>query len=239
MAQLSSGSRINSAADDPAGFAISQEMTSQINGYQKGTENAASTNDLLNTADGALSSINDNLQRMRELAVQASNGTLTAGDKKILQNEIVQIKESIQETVKNTEFNTIKLIDGTFSDNNLAAGPNGSGRSISIKNTSLETLGIDQFDLTKDFDIGAIDNAINMVSESRSSIGANMNAIDHLINANQNAAQNLTNAESQISGADMAKLATSLKEQQLQQRVQLYAQQSKMEQSSSVLNLLK
>ena len=91
-AQLSSMKRINSAADDAAGLAISQKLLSQIGGYDAASSNAQSMSDLANTADGTLSSIDDSLQRIRELAVQASNGTYTSEDKKMMQNEIDQLK---------------------------------------------------------------------------------------------------------------------------------------------------
>ncbi len=237
--QLSSGKRINSAANDPAGLAISNKMSAQINGYDKGTENALTSQELARTAEGALSSINDSLQRIRELAVQASNGTNTDSDKKIIQTEINQLKEGIQQTTRDTEFNTMKLLDGSFSDKSIASNPSGTGTTMTIQNTSLETLGIDKFDVTKDFNIEDVDKAIAQVSDSRSSLGALSNRIDHMVNSNNTASLNLRRSEDQISSADMEKAVTQLKTMQLQQQIQIYAQQNKMSQSASVLNLLR
>lgn len=237
--QLSSAKRINSAANDPAGLAISNKMTAQVNGYDKGTENALTSQDLAKTAEGALSSINDSLQRIRELAVQASNATYTADDKKIIQAEITQLKEGIQQTARDTEFNTMKLLDGTFSDKTIASNPSGTGQTMTIKNTSLETLGIDNFDVTQNFNIEDIDKALTQVSDSRSNLGALSNRIDYMVNVNETASLNLRRAEDQISSADMAKAVTQLKTMQMQQQIQIYAQQNKMSQSASVLNLLR
>lgn len=237
--RMATAQRITKAADDPAGLAIAQKMNAQVNGYDQGTENIQSGQDLMNTADGALSSIQDSLGRMRELAVQASNGILTDSDKGLIQKEIDQLKAGIQETARNTEFNTMKLVDGTFSDKTFVSGPNGSGRNVSIQNTSLESLGIDQFDVTKAFDISTIDGAISKVSESRSNIGSAVNAMDSMVRSNEISSQNLREAESKISGADLAELSTVLKQQQLQQQVSQYAQQQKAQQGSSLLNLLR
>lgn len=239
LAQLSSGKRINSASDDPSGLAISQKMTAQINGYDQATSNALSAKELSNTAEGALSSIEDSLLRIRELAVQASNGTYTAADRKLMQVEISQLKDGIQETTRNTEFNTIKLLDGSFTNRNMASGPSGTGTPMTIKNTSLETLGIDQFDVTQNFDISDIDNAIAQVSDSRSSLGAMSNRLDHQVNANNIMSSNLSSAEDKISNADFAKTITELKTQLLLQNVQIYAQNKKMDQSMGILDIMK
>jgi len=238
FAQLSSGKRINSAADDPAGLATSEGLTSQINGYAQVSDNALSAKDLAGTAEGSLSSINDSLQRMRDLAVQASSGTNSADDRKLIQNEIDQLKSSISDAAKNTDFNTIKVLDGSFSNKGVASNPSGTGRTMTIQNSSLETLGIDKFDVTQPFDISTIDNAINQVSDSRSNLGATSNSLSYEASVNDTAAENLSSSESRISDADMAKTITDLKTQQLQQQIQIYAQKTKMDQGSSVLNLL-
>lgn len=239
FAQLSSGKRINTASDDPSGLAISERMTAQINGHDQSINNALTSQDLANTADGALSSIGDSLQRIREIAVQASNGTYTASDKKIMQAEIDQLKQGITETARNTEFNTIKLLDGTFSGANLASDQSGQGRPMTIQSAALESLGIDKFDVTKDFNIEDLDNAISKVSDSRSSLGAFSNRIDYQVSYEQTMSENLSRANSQLADADYADLITQLNTQQLQQKIQLYTLQSKMNQHASVLDLFK
>lgn len=236
--KIATGSKINSAANDPSGLAISNKMTSQVNGYDKGTENALSSQDLVKTADSALSSINDSLKRIRELAVQASNGTYTSDDKKNIQNEISQLKEGIKETVAGTEFNTMKLIDGSYSNKNIASNPSGTGKTMTVQNTSLETLGIQDFDVTGSFDMESIDKAIQTVSESRANLGGLSNSIDHMVGSNNTTSLNLRASESKIADTDIAKTMSELKAINLRQNVQMYAQKQKMNQNAGMLNIL-
>ena len=118
--RLSTGLQINRAADNAAGLSITQGMSSEIKGMEQNVENIGSMNDLAKTAEGALNSIQDSLGRIRELSVQASNGILTDGDKSIIQSEISQLMQGIQDTSRNTEFNTMKLLDGSFANKNTA-----------------------------------------------------------------------------------------------------------------------
>lgn len=236
--QLSSMQRINSASDDAAGLAISQKLESQVKGIDKGTENAIDMSNLLKTAEGSLDSIHDSLHRMRELSIKASNGILSDSDKSIIQDEINQIKESIGHTVKNTEFNTIKLLDGTFTNKNTATSPSGTGTSMNIKNTGLSTLGIEDFDVTEDFNIGDIDKAIEMVSSARSDIGSSTNRLDHTISYNNNASQNQREANSRISDLDFAKGIVNLKKNQIMEQYKFFAQKQSMSQAGGVLSLL-
>lgn len=236
--KLATGSRINTAANDPSGLAISNKMTSQVNGYDKGTENALSSQNLVKTADSALSSISDSLKRMKELAVQASNATYTADDKKIIQNEINQLKEGIKETVSGTEFNTMKLVDGSYANKTIASEPSGTGKTMTIQNTSLETLGIKDFDVTGSFDMSSIDKAIESVSDSRANLGSISNSIDTMVNNNNNASLNLSAAESKIADTDIEKTMSDLKALNLKQSIQMYAQKQKMNQNAGVLNML-
>lgn len=204
MIKLSAGQRINSAADDAAGLAISEKMNAQISGSNQNVNNISDMGNLLNTAEGSLESINDSLSRIRELSVQASNGILTNDDKQMIQHEIEGLKKGILSSVNNTEFNTIKVLDGSFTNKNVAMNTNGSGSRISIENSSLETLGIKEFDVTKSFNIADIDKAIGRVTESRSKIGSASNAFEHAINNTKNKIINETSAMSQIKDADVA-----------------------------------
>lgn len=236
--RIASGSRINSAADDAAGLSITQKMDSQVRGNQVNQDNMASMSDLANTAEGALSSIQDSLGRMRELAVQASNGILSDSDKSIIQDEINQLKQGISDVAKNTEFNTMKLLDGNFVNKHTAMNPDGSGKQISIENTSLESLGIDGFDVTGSFDISTIDNALNKVSESRSNLGSVTNAFDHAINNSKNSELNLTASKSRIGDADIAAEITNLKREQLLEQYKIYTQQKKAEQQRAEFGMV-
>lgn len=179
--RLSSGKKINSAADDAAGLAIAEKLTAQINGFDKGITNTQDMQNLVHTAEGGLSNISDSLQRIRELALQASNGILTDSDKAIIQEEVGQLKNHIKKSADYTEFNRIKLLDGSFANKNTASSPNGSGMQISIENAALSSLGIEDFDVTGDFNIEDIDAALEKVNSSRAKIGAMENRMDYTV----------------------------------------------------------
>lgn len=236
--RLSSGQRINRAADDAAGLTIAQKMETQIRGLDRGTDNALDANNLAQTAEGALGSIHDSLQRMRELAVQASNGILADSDKAIIQDEINQLKYSIQDTVKYTEFNTQKLLDGTFSNKNLATSPSGTGSTMTIENTGLETLGIKNFDVTGDFNIEDIDQAIEMVSSSRGKLGATSNALMHTVNYNNISLYNQTKSKSSLEDLDIAKEVTNQKTNEILLQYQIYAQKQQQTIQGQFLNFM-
>ncbi|QDL56094.1 flagellin [Rhodoferax aquaticus] len=124
MQRLSSGMRINSAKDDAAGLAISDRMTSQIRGLTQAARNANDGISLAQVAEGAMGSVSANLQRIRELAVQSANGTNSSSDRQALQKEVAQLKEEIARVANQTEFNGIKLLDGTYSTQLFQVGPN-------------------------------------------------------------------------------------------------------------------
>ena len=236
--RLSSLQRINSASDDAAGLAISQKMEAETGGIEQGTKNAADMQNLVNTADGVLGSIHDNLNRMRELSVQASNGILSSSDREIIQKEIGQIKDQIGEQVKNTEFNTQKLIDGSFTDKNVASNASGRGMQLSIENTGLAELGIKDFDVTGNFDISDIDNAIDKVSSARGQLGAKSNRLDHTMNYNRIAAENQTAARSRITDLEVGKEITAKNTNQILQSYQFAMQKNEMEQAGNKLDIL-
>lgn len=235
---LSSMNRINSAADDPAGLAISQELSSQATGSSVGIDNGLTAIDLANTAEGGLSSINDSLQRMRELAVQASNGTLSADDKANIQTEINQLKDSIKYDAGGTEFNTMQLLDGTFSNKNIATNPSGTGTTMSIQNTTLDSLGIADFDVTKNFDISTIDDALQKVSSARSDIGAESNGLQYSVDNNETSVANETSSLSNISDLDPYQEMSDFQKNNILQQYQIWTQKQMMQQQAGKLNLL-
>lgn len=235
--QLSSGYKINSAADNAAGLAIVNKLISQVNGYDTGADNAASGQDLLNTADGALSGIQDSLQRMRELSVQASNGIYGSDEKAMIQEEISQLKQSITDTAKGTQFNTMNLLDGSMADLHLATNPDGTGMSIQMSNHTLASLGIEDYDVTGSFDISKLDEAISMVSSARSNYGSATNALDHTISYNKNASYNLTAAQSRIQDTDYGTALTELETQRALEAYRMNMQKKQAEQQKQVLRL--
>lgn len=238
--QIASGKRINSAADDASGLAIAEKMESQSSGLDVGAANAQSGKDALNIADGALGGINDYLQRIYELSVKASNGLNSGSDLNSMQKEVDQLMQGITETASNTEYNTMKLIDGSMADMSLATNPDGTGQSIKMANATLESLGIDGYDLTGDFDINRITSAMDKVNEARSAGGATTNALDYAINSNKYASQNTTAAQSRIEDLDIPKAISEQKKNEVIDEYQMMMQKQKMEdESNSVLGLFK
>ncbi|ARA98467.1 MULTISPECIES: flagellin [Geobacillus] len=251
LERLSSGLRINRAADDAAGLAISEKMRSQIRGLQMAERNALDAISLIQTAEGALNEVHSILQRMRELAVQAANGTNQDTDREALDSEFQQLKAAIDQIGKDTQFNTMKILD---SDQNnikiqIQIGPNnGQTLTMSWKKQLTDSLGENKVDISdlsiKEVEdaqkaIGRLDKAIVSVSQSRSKMGAYQNRLEHTINNLTAATENLTSAESRIRDTDMAmEMAEFTKNNILTQAAQaMLAQSNQLPQG--ILQLLK
>ncbi|NLK97962.1 MAG: flagellin [Epulopiscium sp.] len=218
--RLATGQRINSAADDPAGLSISEKMRSQIRGLRQAQRNALDGISLIQTAEGAMNEIHSILQRMRELSVQAANGTNTDEDRAHLNDEFQQLKEAISQFARDTEFNTQPLLDGSKKDNgiNLQIGPN-AGDSIKVNIGDMTDLGLDALDISTqegaEEALKALDDSIKKVSSERSKLGAIQNRLEHTINHLANYEENLTAAESRIRDADMAQTIMEYTKNQL------------------------
>lgn len=229
--QIASGTKLQHAADGAAEMAIVEKEHAQINGLNMGTRNAEDGKSLLNVADAAMSGIADNLQRMRELAIQASNtAVLGDDDRQMIQDEIDQLKQGISDIAANTEFNKKNLLDGSYKDGHIASNPDASGPDLNIGAATLEALGIQDFDVTGDFSVETIDNALSKVSSNRSVVGAQYNALNYITNYNTNASINLTSAASRMEDADLAKLITEKDRQNILQNYQIIMQKKQMEQ---------
>ena len=228
--------QVNSS-QNPAGVTIDENAKSQINGTNRGAKNAEEGQSALKVADGALSGIADMLQRMRDLAVQASNSAVTTDDdRRAMQAEVDQLKKGIADSTKNTEFNTKKLLDGSMADMNLATNPDGTGMSIQFESTALKSLGIEDFDVTKDFDMKSIDDALEKVNKSRSSLGAQSNALNSKIAYNNIASENMTNFSSQIEDVDTQKFVSDRNKKHLLDLYSMYAQKMDMHSQESFIN---
>lgn len=230
MEKLSSGFRINRAADDAAGLAISEKMRGQIRGLNQAVRNAQDGISLIQTAEGALNETHSILQRMRELAVQAANDTNTLEDRREIQKEVNQLIEEIDRIGKTTQFNTKVLLSGGFATSGLKflIGAN-SGQNIELKiksmmasalgdtstgGTVIEDLSVSSVDsastggiLTQtaaENAITVIDKAIGQVSSERSKLGSVQNRLEHTIANLSVASENLAAAESRIRDLDMA-----------------------------------
>lgn len=237
MQKLISGNKINSAADNAAGLAISEKILSQTNGYDVGTRNAQDGKNMINVAEGGLSGISDSLGRIRELALQSKNGIYSNEDKANIQAEVQQLKETISDQAKGTQFNNIKLLDGSKANIDLATNPQANGMSIQTVNGTLDSLGIADLDVTGDFSLDTIDNAIDKVSSARAILGAGSNRLEHTININTNTNINLTNAYSRIKDTDYAEQTSRLKTEQVLEQYKYFAQAQQSRAKSGLLSL--
>ncbi len=207
--KLSSGYRINRAGDDAAGLTISEKMRSQIRGLNKASTNAQDGISLVQVAEGALNETHSILQRMNELATQAANDTNTSTDRQAIQMEINQLTSEIDRIRSTTQFNTMNLLDGSFTGKNLQVGSlSGQSISISITNMNASTLGVSGLKVSTFSSAGAamasIQAAINKVSTMRSTLGALQNRLEHTINNLDTTSENTQSAESRIRDVDMA-----------------------------------
>ena len=215
MEKLSSGLRINRAGDDAAGLAISEKMRGQIRGLDQASRNSQDGISLIQTAEGALNETHAILQRMRELAVQASNDTNNGADRGQIGKEIDQLQKEIDRIADNTEFNTKKLLDGTATTLSFQVGANMNQMiTLGIKSMKAESLGVDAAKVTIDTAtatttiskaISTINTAIDTVSTERANLGAYQNRLEHTINNLNTSSENLSAAESRIRDVDMAK----------------------------------
>ncbi len=212
---LSSGYRINRAADDAAGLTISEKMRGQIRGLQRASANAADGISLIQTAEGALNEIHSIVHRMRELTVQAANDTNVTADRQAIAAELHALTSEITRIASQTEFNTMKLLSGDFTGKKLQVGANTSQMiDIDISGMSASILGLSTSIVAgvvsagKATDITAViskvDAALTKVSTQRSALGAIQNRLDHTIANADNVAENLTASESRIRDVDMA-----------------------------------
>ena len=212
--KLSSGYKVNRAADDAAGLTISEKMRSQIRGLTQASANAQDGVSCVQTAEGALTEVHSMLQRMNELAVKAANGTNTTADRKAIQFEVKALICEIDRVKQSTEFNTLKLLNGDFATSKnitiQVGAANVTAQRIQIKIQSIGTskLGIKTVDVSKlstaRAAISQITKAIATISSIRSGLGAVQNRLEHTIANLDNIVENTTAAESQIRDTDMA-----------------------------------
>ena len=207
--KLSSGYKINRAADDAAGLSISEKMRAQIRGLDKASDNAQDGISLIQVAEGALNETHSILQRMNELATQAANDTNTSTDRTAIKAEIDQLTSEINRIQSTTQFNTQNLLDGKFTSKNLQIGSlSGQTIKISISNMNAATLGVSGLTVDKNSTAGVsmskIQAAIDKVSTQRSNLGALQNRLEHTINNLDTTSENTSAAESRIRDTDMA-----------------------------------
>lgn len=253
--ELSSGMRINSAADDASGLAVSEKMRSQIRGLNQASRNVQNGVSMLQTAEGWMQSTTDILQRIRELAVQSSNGIYSDEDRAMLQTEVEQLVAEVDRISQTAEFNGMTLLSGRFAEDGVklhvganvdqnftvklgdmsasalglrGAGQDGTEQAISLADPESANMAL-----------ATVDEALKTVNKSRADIGASMNRMEMAQKGIDIASENLTASESVIRNADMAKTITEHVKNQLLQSASVSLLSQANSNSQNVLSLLR
>lgn len=235
MERLSSGLRINSAADDAAGYAISQGLTSQVNGLQQASQNVSDATSMVQTADSALNNVQSMLQRVSELAVQYQNGDLSSTDQTDIQDEVNQLTQEIDRQKGSVQFNGINLLDGSANGSGVVTFQVGSSSSdtLAVSFQDIESsnnLGTSAFSWTQAatggtvFSLGqsgavsAISTAINNISSLAATLGAVQNRLQYTSTSISTTQENMSSSLSSIQDVNMASEMTTLTQQQVLQQ---------------------
>jgi flagellin len=253
--ELSSGMRINSAADDASGLAVSEKMRSQIRGLNQASRNVMNGVSMLQTAEGYMQSTTDILQRIRELAVQSANGIYSDEDRAMLQTEVEQLVSEVDRISQTAEFNGMTLLSGRFAEDGIrlqvganvdqnftvklgdmsasalglkGAGQDGTEQAISLSNPESANMAL-----------ATVDEALKTVNKSRADIGASMNRMEMTQKGIDIASENLAASESRIRDADMAKTITDHVKNQILQQASVSLLSQANTNSQNVLALLR
>lgn len=243
LQQLSSGQRINSAADDAAGAAISERLSSQLSGFDATRRNAGDSISALQVADGALSSINNNISRIQELTIQAGNGTLSQQDRQALQAEANLLIEDSNRLLETSNFNGKPLLN---SEEDFSVQLSQAGETIQVqtKNVAedIRSLGFNAIDLSSQGSASEALDVLNQTSElittRQSELGASSNRISSAIDNIESSKINTAEARSRISDTDYAQVASDLAASQIRDQVQAAILGQANSQGDSVLRLL-
>jgi flagellin len=239
MQRLSSGLRINTAADDAAGYAISQGLTAQVNGLQQASQNVSDATSMVQTASSALNNVQSMLQRVSELAVQYQNGDLSTTDKSDIQSEVNQLTQEIDRQQGAVQFNGINLLNGTAGGSGSVTFQVGPGATdtltvsfANIEGTSGQGLGVSGsgfswtqaatggkvFDLAQTNAVSLIQSAINNISTMAATLGAVQNRLQYTSNAISTTQENMSSSLSNIEDVNMATEMTQMTQQQVLQQ---------------------
>jgi flagellin len=232
MEKLASGYRINRAADDAAGLAISEKMRAQISGLGQAQRNAQDGVSLVQTAEGALTEVHSMLNRIRELKVQYDNGTLNTSDKTAISSEVTALTAEITAIGTETKFNGNALLTGTSFSFVVGA----DGETIS---TTAVTLSSDVSSISMSSTLGQIDTAIGNVSTSRANLGAVQNRLEHRLNNLATYQENLVASESRVRDVDMAAEMVNFSKLQIPQQAGTAMLAQANQSSQGVLSLLR
>lgn len=241
--KLSSGYRVNRAADDAAGLAISEKMRAQVRGLNRASDNAQDGISLIQTAEGAMEQQHAILQRTRELVVQAANSGVLEGDQEDdfqkIQDEVDKLKEEYERINTDTEFNKKKLLNGDYTDQWLQIGANdGQGITVSIETIAWEDVDVTAGAAANSDVIGTVDGMLKTVSERRSMLGAIQNRLEYTIKVDDNTAENMQAAESRIRDTDMADEMTRFSKESILQQAATSMLAQANQANQGVLSLL-
>jgi flagellin len=215
MQRLSSGLRINSAADDAAGYAIAQTLTGQVNGLDQAARNVQDGVSLVQTADGTLNDVQQMLQRIRELAVQYQNGTLSTSDQQAIQSEVNQLSSEINRVGQTAQFNGIALFSSATTIT-FQVGAN-DGETIAVSTTAMASL-VGSISLASTTGLSQIDGYISAVSAQAAQFGAVQNRLSYTLDNLSTYKENLSAAKSSITDVDMAAEMTNFTRDQILQQ---------------------
>jgi flagellin len=253
MKRLATGLRINSAADDPSGLAISEKMRAQIRGLKQAQLNVQDAVSFLETGEGALQQTTDILHRMRELVIKAQNtGVLSESDRTAIETELSTLRDEIDRIAKTTTFNSKTLLDGSLNEDNPAVFQIGASSSeydrISVAIEDMSSIGLSEEEGRFSIDISTsdaanqtlknIDYALDKVTLQRSKLGATQNRLEYTMNNLATTEENLTAAESRIRDADMAEEIMNYTKASILSQVAMAMLAQAQKQSQSILQLL-
>jgi flagellin len=246
MERMASGYRINRAADDAAGLAISEKLRAQVRGLNQAGRNAQDGISVIQTAEAAIGETTNILQRVRVLAVEAANDTLTSDDRADIQLEIDNLLAEVDRFANTTEFNTMKLTSGSLATSSmtLQVGANqGQTVSFTIMNASASSLGVSGIAVTNQTAaasaLGSIDAALTVVNNERAKLGALQNRLERTISQIHAQSENLQASESRIRDADVALETINMTRLQILQQAGVAAQAQANQAPQAVLNLLR
>ena len=223
--RLSSGLRIAVASDDAAGLAISERMRSQIQSHRAAARNSQDGVSLVQTAEGALNEVSNILNRMRELSVQAANGTLSTADRATVNTEVIALQSEVERIATTAEFNGVLLLDGSAATVDIQSGiHSGQVITITLNDITTATLGITQANVNMttaanaSASMAALDTAIGSVNTIRGDLGASQNRLQSAVASILNATENLSAAESRIRDVDVASETADLTRNSIMQQ---------------------
>lgn len=242
--KLSTGFKINAAADDPAGLCVSEKMRAQITIANQAAENATIASKMVNVGEGAMQEINSLLNRATEISAQASNGTYNDDDRAAMQMEIDQLAEELNRITQSTNFNGVSILDGSISTesgslefqigtDSLSYSQMEFSANVSIDFSKLSVLSVEEAAES----LAMLEEFVNTITAERGEMGAKTNRLDYTVNSLNTMVENLQSAESRIRDTDMAKAATEKNNQSTQLKLAMANNKNTEEQKKGVLNL--